>query len=81
MKDQIELSSATRDGLNSLDMYDVQRVNSPEWMAWFVKLLKYVPDDEKVFPRGKWATIQSIEQQLEDCARETIERRKEKGDH
>lgn len=80
MKDQIEISSATKDGLNSLDMYDVQRVNSPEWMAWFVQLLKHVPDSEKVFPHGKWATIQSIEQQIEACAKDYMETRKEAKD-
>ena len=44
MKDTVDISYITRDGLNSLNMIDVQRVNPPETMAWFVILLKYIPD-------------------------------------
>ena len=68
MKDDVILLPRTRDGLNILNMYDVQIVNSPEWMAWFVHLLKHVPDSSEVFPHGKWATIQSIEEQINQCA-------------
>ena len=73
MKDTVDISYITRDGLNSLNMIDVQRVNPPETMAWFVILLKYIPDSEEVFPLGKWATIQEIERQLQECAKHRME--------
>jgi hypothetical protein len=72
MNDVVELSSITRDGINSLNLIDVQRVNPPEIMAWLVLLLKRIPDSDEVFPLGKWATIQSIQEQLEKCARSYI---------
>lgn len=72
MKDVVDISPMTRDGLNSLNLIDVQRVNSPETMAWLVLLLKLIPDSEKVFPLGKWATIQEIERQLQECAKQRI---------
>ena len=73
MKDTVDISSITRDGLNGLDMIVVHRVNPPETMAWFVILLKYIPDTEEVFPLGKWATIQEIERQLQECAKHRVE--------
>ena len=73
MKDTVDISSITRDGLNSLDMIVVHRVNPPETMAWLVILLKYIPDTEEVFPLGKWATIQEIERQLQECAKHRVE--------
>lgn len=79
MKDSIKIYSATRDGINSLNIIDVQLLSPPETMAWLVLLLKQIPDTEEVFPHGKWATIQNIESQLEECAKDYIDYiRKEK---
>ena len=49
------------------DLYDWME---PEIVAWLVWRLKFVEDSEVYFPRGKWATIQRIEQLLDDYAKE-----------
>lgn len=70
MKDSINLSSRTADALDALCLVgDVGCVNAPEKMAWLFFLLRELPDDEKTFPRGKWATIQHIEGQLIEVAK------------
>ena len=66
--DSVWLSRLTADALDSLDMGDISKVNSPERMAWVVYVLRHMPDSAKIFPRGKWATIQVIEEQLIACA-------------
>jgi len=69
--DSVELSPATADALDALDVTaGVGRinVNLPE-MAWLVLVLKELPDSERTFPRGKWATIQHIEGQLREAAK------------
>jgi len=68
MDDCVELSGAAADALDEL-VCPVGRVNDPPKMAWLAKVLCYLPDDEHHFPRGKWATIQHIEAQLDACAR------------
>lgn len=65
----VHLTTITVDGLNTLNIGDFQRVNDWEWMSSRVKILKYIPDDEKIFPRGKWATIQEMERQIEENAK------------
>ncbi len=67
-RDSIELSSTTVNGLNSLNRGDFNRVETPEKMAFIVLILKKLPDTEDTFPRGKWATIQEIKRQLDECA-------------
>ena len=37
-------------------------------MAWLLFVLKKVEDDPTIFPRGKWATLQHIESQLDVVA-------------
>lgn len=39
----------------------------PQWFAWLIALLKAEPDNEEFFPKGKWATIQRLEQLLENA--------------
>jgi hypothetical protein len=33
----------------------------PEWLAWFIEVLKQSDDDDWLFPHGKWATIQHLQ--------------------
>lgn len=33
----------------------------PEWLAWFVEILKQSDDDPTLFPHGKWATVQYLQ--------------------
>ena len=67
MSDSILLSPMTVDGLNKIGVGDFNAVELPERMAWIVLLLRKMPDDPKQFPRGKWATIQHIEEQITRC--------------
>lgn len=41
----------------------------PQWLAWFIALLKECEDDPKLFLHGKWATIQALEGHLAEAAR------------
>ena len=66
--DQIKLSSTTAEGIGLALGQDFNRVETPERMAWVALQLEYVPDVQKWFPKGKWATIQSIQEQLRACA-------------
>lgn len=68
--DSVQLLSSTATALDSLGLCDIGRVNSVEPMAWLILVLRHLPDDESIFPHGKWATIQSIEQQLDAAARQ-----------
>lgn len=45
---------------------DVHGWIEPEQAAWLTFRLAYVPDAE--FARGKWATIQRLQQMLDDYA-------------
>lgn len=45
----------------------------PESVAWLVWRLKFVDDTDLYFPRGKWATIQRIEQLLNNFAKQEAE--------
>lgn len=38
-----------------------RRYMQPQWAAWLVFMLKAEPDTAELFPHGKWATIQRIE--------------------
>ena len=47
--------------------------NDGAWMepadaAWLMALLKLCPDSKELFPHGKWASIQFLEQLVEDDA-------------
>ena len=68
MTDSISLSPRTAQGLSRVGIGDFYGVETPERMAWVVLVLKRVDDREQIFPRGKWATIQEIERQLDECA-------------
>jgi hypothetical protein len=47
-------------------------LNLPE-MAWLSYVLPLLPDSEQLFPRGKWASIQELKRQLEECAKSRAE--------
>ena len=73
MEDSIELSYAAADGLSLALDQDFYRFESLERMAWIVLVLRKLEDKDEWFPRGKWATIQSVEAQLETAAKEFVE--------
>lgn len=51
------------------DWAPIYKYMEPEWVAWLTFRLKYVPDSEEVFPKGKWATIQRLQQMVDDYAK------------
>ena len=63
--DMVLLTSATCEGLYKALGQDFNKVETPERMAWIVLMLEYVEDKEKFFPKGKWATIQAIKDQID----------------
>jgi len=65
--DSITLQTDTAAGISHALGQDFYRVELPDRMAWVVWQLKSIDDREEFFPHGKWATIQSIEQQLQEC--------------
>lgn len=64
----VTMSQAAADGLSAIGMGDFAAVETAERMTWVVLVLLHVPDHDAWFPRGKWATIQSLQQQLTGCA-------------
>ena len=68
-EDQINLTSKAIEGMERALDQDFYRVELPERMAWIVLQLRHIEDTEEFFPMGKWATIQSIESQLEKAAK------------
>jgi len=61
----VSLSPSTAAGISQALDQDVYGVESAERMAWLVLLLKKRDDEPAWFPRGKWATIQHIEDQID----------------
>ena len=49
---------------------DLQRYSQPELVAWLWFKLRQVPDDR--FPHGKWATLQAIEELLDNMAKADV---------
>ena len=41
----------------------------PEWAAWLRFLLAEEPDSPELFPHGKWAAIQRLDQLLAEAAK------------
>jgi len=78
MYDTIRLSQQTAEGISFALDQDFFKVESPDRMAWIVMLLCKIEDKEEYFPLGKWATIQSIEQQLDAAANQLIQSMLEK---
>lgn len=36
----------------------------PQWVAWWVEILKQSEDTPELFPHGKWASIQRLQAKL-----------------
>jgi len=72
MADSILLSSAVADALSRIGIGDFNGVELPERMAYVSLILRRLEDREELFPRGKWATIQEIERQVDTCVRTRI---------
>lgn len=68
----VSLSRSAAEGIGKALDQDVHGVETAERMAWLVLLLKSREDLPEWFPRGKWATIQHIEKQLDDAVNEWI---------
>ena len=49
----------------------------PQWFAWLIELLKAEPDAEELFPNGKWATIQRMQELLAVAIKEETSTRAE----
>lgn len=75
MMSEISLSPMTADALDALSIIErvgTINVNLAE-MAWLWFVLRELEDSDSRFPRGKWATIQHIQDQLERAARDVAE--------
>lgn len=71
--DLVEMTTQAAGGISFALGQDFNRVETPERMAWVFFLLRYIKDSDERFPMGKWATIQSIEAQLEKAASDAVE--------
>ena len=63
----VTLSGTTAEAIGHALDQDVYPVENASRMAWLVLLLKKCEDRPEWFPRGKWATIQHIEQQIDNA--------------
>lgn len=72
MADSIALSQSTADAFSRIGIGDFNVIEQPERMAWVVAVLRRLPDRLEWFPRGKWATIQQIEMQVDACAGDAV---------
>jgi hypothetical protein len=50
------------------DWVELQPFMQAEVVSWLGYLLEQVADDEDVFPAGKWATIQRLQDMLRETA-------------
>jgi hypothetical protein len=64
----IRTSQSTAAALSTIGIGDFTGKEEPERMAWVVLILRRLDDRPEWFPRGKWATIQSIDDQLQSAA-------------
>lgn len=66
---EVNLGAMTAEALDEIVCH-VGRVNvSMPDMAWLWFVAQELPDEQALFPMGKWATIQHIEAQLRHAAR------------
>lgn len=63
-QDTIELSPLAAEGLSRIGIGDFDRFTDPTRMGCVVFVLPHIPDAPDFFPKGKWATIQEIQRQL-----------------
>ena len=48
-----------------MDWHPLRNLADPEHVLLLIERLKHCKDDPELFPKGKWATIQRIEQIFE----------------
>lgn len=48
--------------------YDLEQIGCLTQWAWLLFLMKHSPDNDDHFISGKWATIQFLEQMLNEAA-------------
>lgn len=76
MSDFVDLSQLNPTTWYALEQYAVRhgydewlrKFIQPQWAAWLIVLLKVEQDTEELFPSGKWATIQRLEQMVSNAA-------------
>jgi hypothetical protein len=51
----------------TFDLADADNMSLEEWAKMFF-LMRQMPDNDKLFPSGKWATIQALESKLDEWA-------------
>jgi len=66
--DHVAMLGATADFLSTLGIGDFYGVELPERMAWVILVLQELEDRPEWFPHGKWATIQSLGEQVQAAA-------------
>jgi hypothetical protein len=75
--DTVRISGDAAEGLSLIAPYDLGefgRYNDPGRMAFVAAICKHLPDNPAHFPKGKWATIQHIEEQVQLCAEHAARR-------
>lgn len=65
----ITMSKETADSLTALLGMKIWPLDTAERLSWIVRILRHMSDVPEFFPKGKWATIQHLEDQLEDAAK------------
>ncbi len=61
---KIALSPEAMQGFSLALSIEINEDTKIEQMAWAFFLLRTVPDKPEYFPKGKWASIQVLEEQL-----------------
>ena len=51
---------------------DIYEYMEPELIAYLACRLKFVPDNADYFPKGKWATIQRLQDLVDEHAKEEV---------
>jgi hypothetical protein len=70
MNDVVSISAEAAAGLTRIGIGDFYEAETPERMAWISLILARLEDRPEWFPRGKWATIQNIDRQLAEVAKD-----------
>ncbi len=60
----LNLSQETLKGFSLALSQEITNDSPVEKLAWAFFLLRTVPEEPKYFPKGKWASIQALEDQL-----------------
>jgi len=68
--------SAIKDYCSSHDLLELYEAacTDPQNCAWLYFILRAAEDYSDYFPRGKWATLQRLEQVLDTCSVAEVDR-------